>query len=77
MAYDLDIPTIKTYATRENLVKGLTKLGIANHPHIACRNSEGRWTAIFPQSNFGRKDVFPQGMCYIAFYASLGFMQLG
>jgi hypothetical protein len=78
MAYDINVPTIKSYATRENLVKALTNLKIADHPHMVVRNDEGRWTAIFPQSNFERKWLWDGNvMPYIAFYASLGFMQCG
>jgi hypothetical protein len=43
----VDVNTAKSYATRENLIKDLTKKGLVNHRPIIVRNDAGRWTAIF------------------------------
>ncbi len=78
MAYDLNTNVIKTYATKENLEKALAKLSISEHPHIVVRNDTGRWTAIFPFSNFERRWLWNDNvMGYLAFYAEKGFMTVG
>lgn len=64
-----DVPTIKSYATAENLQKGLARLQIDDHFHLKVCLPNGRWTAVFPQSNI-------QGG-YVALYANYGFMTLG
>jgi hypothetical protein len=61
--------TFKSYATQENLQRALEKLGFADEFHVVCRTTGGRWTAIFPFSNFNGG--------YVARYSSLGFMTLG
>ena len=48
-----DIDTSRSYATEENLNKGLTKLALESIPHITVRNRQGRYTAIFPYSRLG------------------------
>lgn len=75
---DINANAVKTYATKDNLAKGLAKLGIADHPHCVVRNDEGRYTAIFPFSNYRMEFLWGgQPQCYVAYYASLGFMTLG
>lgn len=73
----LDINTAKSYATLDNLNKALAKFGIADHDHLVVKNFEGRYTAVFPFSNFQRTRLFPNGMHYVGFYANKGFMTLG
>ncbi len=72
-----NIDNSKSYATVDNLTKALLKLKIDHHPHLKVRNTTGRWTAIFPSSNYQNDHCFKGGMCYIAYYASLGFFTLG
>lgn len=74
---NIDSVYIKSYATRENLVKGLSKLNIEKHRHLVVRNENGRYTAVFPYSNLQNKNYFPNLMHYGAYYADLGFMTLG
>jgi hypothetical protein len=51
----MSIDTSKSYATEKNLMKALTKLGLADRNPMVVRNREGRWTAIFSIS-LGRFD---------------------
>jgi len=54
----MNIDTAKSYATEENLMKALAKLGLAELRPMVVRNREGRWTAIFSISLAGvRGDV--------------------
>lgn len=76
--FNINVPTVKSYATKDNLAKGLAKLGVADHPHVVVRNDAGRWTAIFPFSNYSIEFLWGgQRQCFIAFYAELGFMTVG
>jgi len=43
---DLNNKYIKSYATREMLVKKMAESGANTVPHIICRNDAGRWTVI-------------------------------
>ena len=63
----MDIDTAKSYATRENLLKALERLGFADKRPMIVRNSEGRWTAIFSLSMAGIDGG------YIALFAVHGF----
>lgn len=75
---DINANTIKSYATEDNLVKALEKMQLAHHPRLTVRNAEGRWTAVFPFSNFKREWLWGGApMCFVAFYAEKGFMTLG
>lgn len=42
-----DIDTAKSYATEDNLMKALRKIGLDELNPIVVRNRAGRWTAIF------------------------------
>lgn len=64
-----ELNTIKSYASVENLQKGLDRLNIGDHFHVKVCLPNNRWTAIFPGSNI-------EGG-YVALYASLGFFTLG
>lgn len=61
------IDNCKSYATKENLIKALEKVGCTrDHRPLAVKNSEGRWTAIIPASACeGNMTAFP------------GFMKFG
>lgn len=59
----------KGYATQANLQRALEKHNIADEFHVQCQTTEGKWTAIFPQSNM-------QGG-YIGRYADAGFLMIG
>ena len=67
--FEMNIDTAKSYATEENLRKGLERLHFADARHVVVRNREGRFTAIFPLS--ACKDG------YIARFAAEGFFTLG
>ena len=45
-----NIDSSKSYATEENLMKALAKLGLADRKPLVVRNREGRFTAIFSVS---------------------------
>lgn len=68
MAHVMNIDTAKSYATEENLRKGLERLHFAESRHVVVRTREGRWTAIFPLSSCDG---------YIARFAAAGFFTLG
>lgn len=66
--FSIDSKHIKSYVTKDGLAKALKRLGVdrIRHRPFAVRNSEGRWTAIFPASAMGgNMTMFP------------GFMKLG
>lgn len=64
-----NIDNMKSYATEENLVKALTKLGFVNDRHFVVCNRAGRFTAVFPVSNI---------KCgYLGLYAQHGFLTIG
>lgn len=65
----MNIDNAKSYATEKNLVKALETLGFITHRHIVVRNRAGRYTAIFPASNYMNG--------YIGMYAEAGFMTIG
>ena len=53
---DLNSPHIKSYATRENLVKAMVAAGAENTRHLIVRNDSGRWVCVvvgFEQSLLG------------------------
>jgi hypothetical protein len=52
---ELNIDTSKSYATEENLMKALRKLGLADRKPMVVCNRAGRFTAIFSVS-LGRFD---------------------
>jgi hypothetical protein len=67
--FSIDNSSIRTYATKENLDKGLQKLGITKEDRpMPVRTSNGRWTAIFPASATGP---------YLARFSQYGFMTIG
>lgn len=45
-ALDLNSKQIKSYATRENLVKAMTSVGADEARHLIVRNDSGRWVCI-------------------------------
>lgn len=56
-AIDLNSKHVKTYATRDNLVKQMVKIGADKHRHLIVRNDSGRWTCViigFQQDMLGR-----------------------
>ncbi len=81
MQNHLSIDDCKSYATEENLEKGLKRLSLDNvtmGERVPCRfmkvrNAEGRWTAIFLVSEFF--NVNKTGG-YIGFASQHGFMSI-
>jgi hypothetical protein len=67
----LNIDTSKSYATENNLIVALTKLGIVNDRPLIVRNREGRYTAVF---GFHLSGAYETGDC--TRYARLGFMTI-
>jgi hypothetical protein len=67
---NMNIDDCKSYATEIHLRRGLEKLGFADHRHLVVCNRKGRFTAIFPASNF-------RDGGYVGLYAQHGFMTLG
>lgn len=59
----------KGYATLANLQKALERANIADEFHVKCLTTEGRWTAVFPQSNMNGG--------YVGRYADAGFLMMG
>lgn len=53
--FSIDSPSIKSYATKENLLKALAKHGATRHygKPFAVLNSAGRWTAIIDARSLG------------------------
>jgi nicotinic acid phosphoribosyltransferase len=43
---DLNSKHIKTYATRENLVKAMEAAGVGDARYLIVRNDSGRWVCI-------------------------------
>ena len=72
-AVKLDSPHIKSYATEANLETGLATAGLAEQRHLVVRNSEGRWTAVFPL-NWLTEDMKCGAIPHIA---AQGFMVVG
>jgi len=64
------IETCRDYSTRANLEKALERLGFEDHRHVVVCNTKGRFTAIFPASNFHDGG-------YIGLYSQHGFLTLG
>lgn len=64
-----EIDTLRSYATKDNLQKGLERLKVDQHFHLKVCLSNGRWTAVFPGSNI-------QGG-YVLLYSSMGFFTVG
>jgi len=65
-----DVP-VKSYKTRKNLEKALTDFGFNTHKHFVVCTLDGRFTAIFPQSNFNNIGG------YVGLYSQHGFMTIG
>lgn len=64
-----DIDTAKSYATEANLNKALVKLGFDQDRHVVVCTRTGRFTAIFPASNFTNGG-------YVGLYAAQGFLTM-
>lgn len=81
MQNEISIHEAKSYATEENLDRGLNRLGLNDYTmgcEKACRyikvcNRHGRWTAIFLVSEF--MNVNKTGG-YVGFAAQHGFMSV-
>lgn len=43
---DLNSKYINSYATKENLVKAMTKANITECRHLIVRNDSGRWVCV-------------------------------
>jgi hypothetical protein len=71
-AWSMNIDNAKSYATEENLMKALTKLGFAEDRPLIVRNREGRYTAVF---GFHLSGLGLNGG-YLAKYASQGFLTI-
>ena len=54
----MNIDTAKSYATRENLMKALEKIGLDKAQPLVVRNSEGRWTSVFGYHLSGTQNPF-------------------
>jgi hypothetical protein len=72
MGFEIDTKYIKSYKTKENLVKALKGYGIDDHRHLIVCTENGRFTAVFPQSNLKQHDI-----CYMGYYGQFGFMIFG
>lgn len=71
----MDINSCKSYATLANLEKALIKIGVENHRKLIVCNTNGRYTAVFPQANVMDDRYGLRGnMC---FYPHNGFMIFG
>lgn len=46
----------RSYATKENLIKGIERFGIGHIRHIVCKTEDDRWTAIFIVSAYLNKN---------------------
>lgn len=66
----MDIDKCRSYATREGLNRALAKNGFDKDRYLVVCNTKGRFTAIFPVSNFS-------GGGYLGRYSECGFMTLG
>lgn len=66
----MNIDNSRSFATQENLIASLKKNGLDNYKFVVVKNTENRWTAIFPNS-FLPADADRFGI------ASRGFMVLG
>lgn len=64
-----DIDDAKSYATKANLQKKLDQIVIEGHRYVIVCNTQGRFTAIFPASNF-------RDGGYVAHYSSHGFLTM-
>ena len=81
MTNHLSIEDCKSYATEENLDRGLARLGLdnwTNGEEVPCRfmkvrNSEGRWTAIFMVTEFFNRN---RSGGYVGFASRHGFMSI-
>ncbi len=74
MTNRINLENCKGYATEENLVKGLARLGLDDYDncrYIVARTPGGRWTAIFMVTEWARHNGG-----YIAFAAQHGFMSV-
>lgn len=60
----------RTYKTEANLMAALERLGFATHRFIIACTAAGRFTAIFPATNF-------KGGGYMGLYAQHGFLTIG
>jgi hypothetical protein len=65
----MNIDDAKSYATEANLQKKIDRILRKGDRYIIVRNRLGRWTAIFPASNF-------RDGGYVAYYASHGFITI-
>lgn len=61
--------TTRSYATKKSLESALVKMGFSNDRHLIVCTEAGRFTAVFPFSNFDGG--------YVGRYADKGFMTLG
>ena len=64
----MNIDNAKSYATEENLTKGLTRVGLNDARYLTVCNRDGRFTAIFPMS---WNEIGPVSI------AGVGFMVVG
>ncbi len=61
----MDINAARSYATRENLIKDLTKKGLNENRPLIVRNDAGRWTAIFGYHVSGLAN--PPDVCHLGY----------
>jgi hypothetical protein len=61
----MNIDNCKSYATEENLMVALRKVGLDICKPIVVRNREGRWTAVFGYELSGR--VNPPAIAHLGF----------
>lgn len=81
MDHKLTLDEVKSYATEENLMKGLAKVGLDNYGcegeipcrFIVCRTPNGRWTAIFMVTEYFRMNNTGG---YVGFAGQHGFMSI-
>lgn len=81
MTNKIELNNCKSYATEENLLRALAKLGLDEYgsegempcKFIVARTTEGRWTAIFLISQYFNLNKTGG---YVAFASQHGFMSV-
>jgi hypothetical protein len=66
----MNIDNAKSYATENSLMRALARYGFDKDRFLIVRNRAGRFTALFPMSNF-------RDGGYVGIYGDRGFMTVG
>ena len=81
MTNAITLDECRSYATRENMIKGVAKFGLDNFAapgeipmrYIETRNADGRWTAVFLVSEYFNRNKTGG---YIGIASQHGFMSI-